>query len=76
MKAGVSAPAPVTVASDDEEVRSPRMLLFEEGRNLLLPDEKSPGCRHSVEQTRPRGHSVRRPTGNFSPAFLRDLQGF
>ena len=36
---------------DDKQVRSLRVLLFEEGRNLLLPDEKSPGA--NIRLSRP-----------------------
>jgi hypothetical protein len=77
--AGISHNGDESVAEDDEQVRSLRALLFEEGRNLLLPDEKSPGFRHSVEQTRLRGRSVRLACWELQPQrfcpICRDFDG-
>jgi hypothetical protein len=61
---------------DDEQLRSLRVLLFEEGRNLLLRKRNAGDADISVEQTRPHGYSVRQPPGNFSPAFLTICRSF
>ena len=61
---------------DDKQVRSLRVLLFEEGGNHVLPDEKSPDA--NIRSSRPPTRALSEAVywERQSRAFSAGLQGF